>query len=555
MSHKDSPETAGAQAQAEPTSGTRDMRRRGSAKQSDPAARAEPDPVAGTERKPAAGTDPNPATATASDADARADRDPVTYEAGWDSTAGTEAVLLQVVVYAWWLFIGGTFQILFGGMYLGSAQQAQLHVSTPWLDLFYVVTGVFMVTLGFGILRLERWVYWAGWLASLAYGAASVIEIVRWLQGTPIVAETVFFCGLNFLFLLYNAYMLSTPDVRTALRFGIFKGSPFSPGMALCGVALAVPALAATLFINHIDKHLSDPTLALVYLLGSVLVIVMAFMAVRVRAWVWWAGLVWVAILTGLSVYMIAHEVTHLIRGTSVDTQGLIFAGVNLLFIAIVVYYLFLDDVRSAALNARKQPLFSPRTLIGGLSLGVFAVVIYLFEGDLGKLSIAYTVVGLAMGAVVGLLPGADPANRISAYFAGLLLAFASYVARGGLLPYTKGAAAVVVLLMLVVVTGITAVVRSRAWFVLMLLGVGTMYGLVELQFQAAPIAYFASAGLALVGILLGFGVGFTVSELLELELVPYKPNPVLAAQTSAGSRAASGDPAPDNTHAKEDPR
>ncbi len=551
MSTTNNPETAGAQAQAEPTSQAQGTQRGGSAKQPDPAAGSEPDPVAGPESKPAVGTGLTPATA--SDAGARTDLDPVTYEAGWDSTAGAEAALLGGIVYAWWLFIGGTFQILFGGMYLGSAQQAQLHVSTPWLDLFYVVTGVLMVTIGFGILRLERWVYWAGWLASLAYGAASVIEIVRWVQGTPIVAETVFFAGLNLLFLLYNVYFLLTADVRKLLHFGMFKGSPFSPGMALCGAALAVPALAATLFVNHIDKHLSDPTLALVYLLGSVLVIVMAFMAMKLRRWVWWADLAWAAILTGLSLYMIAHELTHLIRGNSVDTQGLIFGGVNLLFVAIVVYYLFLEDVRRTVLgSSRKEPLFSPRTLIGGLSIAVFAVVIYLLEGDLGKLSIAYTVVGLAMGAVVGLLPGADPANRISAYFAGLLLAFASYVARGGLLPYTKGSAALVVLLMLGVVTGITAVVRSRAWFVLMLLGVGTMYGLVELQFQAAPIAYFASAGLAFVGILLGFGVGFTISELLELELVPYKPNPALAAQTSAGSSVASGGAVRDHTRKME---
>ena len=276
----------------------------------------------------------------------------------------------------------------------------------------------------------------------------------------------------------------------------------------------------------------------------------------KLQAWVWWADLIGVAILTGLSLYVIAHELTHLIRGKSVDIQGLIFGGVNLVFVAIVVYYLFLEDVRRTVLGAsRKQPLFSPRTLIGGVSLAVLAVAIYLLEGDLWKLSIAYTVVGLAMGTVVGLLPGADPANRISGYFAGLLLAFASYVARGGLLPYTKVAAAIVVLLMLLAVTGITAVVRSRAWFVLMLLGVGTMYGLVELQFQEAPIAYLASAGAAFVGILLGFGVGFTVSELLQLDLVPYQPNPALASHTTGTSSVGSGEPAHAGTQVKGDAR
>jgi len=168
------------------------------------------------------------------------DPHPVTYEAGWDSTAGVQAVLLNAIVYAWWLFIGGTFEILFGGMYLGSTQQAQIHVSSPWASLFYVVVGVVMVILGFGILRLERWVYWAAWPFTLAYTAVSIIEIVRWVQGTPIVAETVFFAGLNLLFALYNVYLLTQADTRKSLRFGIFKGSPMSPGMAVCGIALAV---------------------------------------------------------------------------------------------------------------------------------------------------------------------------------------------------------------------------------------------------------------------------------------------------------------------------
>jgi hypothetical protein len=162
-------------------------------------------------------------------------------------------------------------------------------------------------------------------------------------------------------------------------------------------------------------------------------------------------------------------------------------------------------------------------------------------------------VFGLVMGTIVGLLPGADVANRISAYFAGLLLAFASYVARGGLLPYTKAASGLVVLLMLLVVTGITAVVRRRAWFVLLLLGVGTMYGLVEPLFQAAPAGYLAAAGLAFVGILLGFFLGFTVSSLLELELVPYKPSPSLASPASAHSSSAAHDLTHKDTQAKAD--
>jgi hypothetical protein len=476
------------------------------------------------------------------------DFDPVTYEAGWDSTAGAQAALLTAMVYAWWLFIGGTFEILFGGLYLGTPQQAQVGISAPWASLVYVVVGVVMVTMGFGILRLERWTYYAGWLLSLVIAGVSGVEIVRWARGTPITTETAFFAALNVLFVLYNIYFLLQTDTRKLTHFAPFTGSPMSPGMALCEIALATFALALTLFVNHVDKHLNEPVLLLLYLLCSVLAIVMAFRGLRVRRWVWWGDLAWAVVLMGLSLYVIADQLRHAVRGDSVDTQGLIFSGVNVLFLVMAVGFLFMHSVRGAVFAARaKQALFSPRTLIGGLSLGVLALVVYLLPGELGHLAISYTVIGLVMGTVVGLLPGADIATRISGYLVGLLLACASYVVRGGLLPYTKLSAAIVVLLMLVVLTGITAVVRSRAWFVLMLLGVGTMYGLVEPLFTAAPIAYLASTGLAFVGILLGFGLGFTVSSLLELELVPYKPNPAPESHTTVRSPVTSAEPAHDS--------
>ena len=510
-------------------------------------AKADSDPGENSESEPAARTEQDQPTAP--------DRDVVAYEAGLVSTAGAKATLITGMAYCWWLLIGGTIEILGGGMYLGTTQQAQIHVSATWAGLFYVVLGTFMVTLGFGILRQERWVYWGGWLGSLGLAAVSIYEVVRWATGTPIALETAFFAALNVLFCLYNVYFLLQPDTRKALHYGPFRGSPFAPGVALCGIALATPALAVTLFVNHVKEDLvASPGLLLAYLLGSVLVMVMAFMALRVPRWVWWGDLAWAAILTGLSIYFVVDQLTD--TSGSVDTQGLIFSGLNLLFALMVVYLLFLDGVRTAVFGApAKQPLFSPRTLIGGLTLAVLALVIYLLPGELGKPAIAYTVFGLVMGTVVGLLPGADPANRLSGYFVGLLLAFASYVARGGLLPYTEYSSALVVLLMLVVVTGIAAVVRSRAWFVLMLLGAGSMYGLGEPLFQAAPATYLAAVGLPLVGIFLGFCLGFTVSSLLELELIPYEPSPDSWSRTQSGSSGTSGQLAPERAGVKADVR
>jgi hypothetical protein len=445
----------------------------------------------------------------------------ITYQTGWDPSSGAPAVLLTGVVYCWWLIIGGVFEILFGGMYLGGIQTAGFHVTTPVQSLVYVIAGVGMVSLAFGILRLQRWTYWAACLLSLVLAGIGVDSIVRWVNGSNITLETGFFAGLTVFFCLYNIYFLVSPGTRQALHFRLFEGSQFSAGMALCGLVLLMPSLAVTLYVNHINKHLSSPVLILVYTLGFVLMIMMAFMSLREQRWVWWAAWAWIVILLWLSTYVILSQLT----AKNVDVEGIIFGGLDFLVVLTAVYYLVLDEVRKAVFRERpKHEVFSPRTLAGGVILALVAPAIYLLQGQFSELPVAYAVIGLVIGVVVGLLPGADPTNRIMGFVVGLFLAFASYVARGGLLPYTKVASAIVVMLMLLVITGITALFRSRTWFVAMLLGAGTLYALVEPLFTEGPSAYLAAAGLALGGILLSFGIGYAVSSLLELELVPYQP-------------------------------
>jgi hypothetical protein len=214
---------------------------------------------------------------------------------------------------------------------------------------------------------------------------------------------------------------------------------------------------------------------------------------------------------------------------------------VTILFVISAVYYLLRLDVRRAFIHKRpKQAVFSPPMLIGGLVIALFALGIYLLPGELGTAAIAYTVLGLAVGMIVGMLPHADPVARLMGFMLGLLLAFASYVVRGGFLPYTKLWSALVVLVLLAIITGITALFRSSAWFMSLLLGAGTLYGAVELQFQVAPSAYLASAGLALVSILFSFGLGYMVSVLLGLKPVPASAAGPAPSNTAVATQAAS---------------
>jgi hypothetical protein len=246
------------------------------------------------------------------------DQDPVTYEAGWDSSAGVETALLNVIVYAWWFFIGGALQMLFGGMYLGTPQTTQIDVTPAWYSLIAALVGTFMVTVGFGILRLERWAYWSGWVASAALLGLSVTEIVRWATRTPITLEVAFFALLDAVFALYAVYLLLMAATRKSMHFSIFKGSAISAGLVLCGIALSTLSLAGTLFVNHINQNIGDAVLLLVLLLGGVLLIVMGFMGAKQKRWVWFADLAAAALLAVLSIYVIVDQ----FGGGSVDVEG-----------------------------------------------------------------------------------------------------------------------------------------------------------------------------------------------------------------------------------------
>jgi len=466
--------------------------------------------------------------------------------AGKPLPAGQQAMLLTFMTYFWGASLGGVCQILFGGYFLGAKQAADFNLSSGWLQLIYVLTGLLMIEIALGILRLEAWTYWACWLFEVVLTAVLIIEIVRWATGAPITLEVGVFACLDILFVVLNLMFMLQDGVRQTLRYPVFRGAQYSPPLVLFAVVLALPALALHELGNYVDNHLSSPVLALVYVLTFALMILMAYGALWRQAWTWfmaWAG---AAVLTALSVDVIVRRVT----GSGVSVQGLIASIVSILFVASAVYYLLLRDVRRTFIHARpKNPLFSPPILIGGLLLAVFAVVAYLLPDQFGAPAIAYTVLGLAVGAIVGLLPDADPVARLMGFTLGLLLAFASFVVRGGFLPYTKWWSAAVVLVLLAIITGITALFRSSTWFVSMLLGAGILYGIVELQFQAAPSAYLASSAVAFLSILFSFGIGYMVSAVLGIKLVP--ASRAGAAPSDAGPPPGGAGPAPAGKHAQ----
>jgi hypothetical protein len=438
---------------------------------------------------------------------------------GGDQAAGEQTILLSFMGYFWWLLLGGVAEILFGGIYFGTKKTAALHLSTPVLQLIYVLVGILMIEVALGILKLRAWVFWGAFLMTGVLAALAITELVRWINGAPLTVEVGVFTILNIVFAAYNIFFLLQPGVRSALRQAApQRKGQFSPDLVICGVIVTLPALSAALLLSYLDTHLSDPVLGLVYIGGGALMIFMAYGALAKHTWSWVVTWVWVGILVALSITLIVRRAT----GDGISTEGLIASIASLLFAASAVYYLLRDDVRRTFIHWRpKNPLFNPLFLIAGLALTGFAIMSYLLPGEVGTQAVAYAVPGLVIGLVVGLLPNSDPVTKLMGFVLGLMLAESSYLVRGGLLPYTKTANVIIVPLMLLIITGIAALFRSTAWFVSMLLGAGTLYGLVELEFLAAPSAYLATSTLAFISIFFSFGIGYMVSVLLGLTLSP----------------------------------
>jgi len=113
----------------------------------------------------------------------------------------------------------------------------------------------------------------------------AVYEIILWATGTHFTLETIVFVFLNLFFALYGIYFALQPGVRQELRYSVFERGHFSPPLTIFVVVLALPALAVTLEVHYVDKHLSTPALALIYVLTFALMIVMAYGALKLQAW------------------------------------------------------------------------------------------------------------------------------------------------------------------------------------------------------------------------------------------------------------------------------
>lgn len=148
-------------------------------------------------------------------------------------------------------------------------------------------------------------------------------------------------------------------------------------------------------------------------------------------------------------------------------------------------------------------------TILTGLALAISAALVVVLSStfDLGLESAA--LLGVAVGAVVALVPDRTPVFRVAGFMAGFVIAFVGYAARAAALPDSAGGQAIVVALVVLLCVTATATSLERLPLWSTLLGAASVAGAYEFTFADAVPEMASTSVSTATALLLTVAVGF----------------------------------------------
>lgn len=155
------------------------------------------------------------------------------------------------------------------------------------------------------------------------------------------------------------------------------------------------------------------------------------------------------------------------------------------------------------------------KTLLVGLVLVVAAVLVVLLSAAFDLELEPAALLGVALGAVVALVPDRTPLMRLAGFMGGLVAAWVGYLLRAGVLPDSAGGRAVAVGLVIALAVGVAAAGFGRIPLWSCLLGVAALAGAYEYTYAAAPPEVTSTSVTSVTTLLLTFAIGFLVSAFL----------------------------------------
>ncbi len=158
------------------------------------------------------------------------------------------------------------------------------------------------------------------------------------------------------------------------------------------------------------------------------------------------------------------------------------------------------------------------KTMLVGLVLTAAAVLVVLVSAALDLELESVALLGVAVGAVVALVPDRTPLMRLAGFAGGLVAAWIGYLLRAGLLPDSAGGRAVAVAVVVLLCLGVVAAGLGRIPLWSTLLGAAALFGAFEYTYVAAPPEVTSTSITAVTSLLLASAVGFLCSALMAPE-------------------------------------
>jgi hypothetical protein len=160
-------------------------------------------------------------------------------------------------------------------------------------------------------------------------------------------------------------------------------------------------------------------------------------------------------------------------------------------------------------------------TLFTGLALVVAGVALVFVSSGLDLELESAALLGIAIGAVLALVPDPSPIAKVGAFLAGVLIAWVGYLVRTAVLPDTTSGRAVTLALVVALCVALAAVTRNRAPLWAALLGVAALVGAYETTYDVSPPEVMDSSITAMTQILLATAVGFLAAALVAPQARP----------------------------------
>lgn len=148
------------------------------------------------------------------------------------------------------------------------------------------------------------------------------------------------------------------------------------------------------------------------------------------------------------------------------------------------------------------------RNLLAGLGLVAAAVVLVAASATFDLELEGFVLLGVAVGAVLALVPDASPTGRLAGFSVGVLAAWAAYLLRAALLPDSSAGRAVAFALVFAACAAVAAASSGRLPLWAAVLGAGALAGAYEVVFTAAPAEVAETSVTAVTALLVAVSGG-----------------------------------------------